>query len=216
MTAVIADTCKNALLDSAVAGGLTAGTPFLALHTAFPPTVNPGNEVTGGSPAYARKATTFNAASAGAKAIAAAQTFDVPGGGTTVRAVSLVDSSSGAATVRCWSPAGASARRAFSVDSAGVTADLLFSPAHGLTTNDRVLVWPTIGAALPTGLAEDTEYFVIATGLTTDAFSVSATQGGAAVNITAIGDGDVQKFVAEVFGGQGTYQVSAYSVSLPG
>lgn len=211
MTAVIPDACKNALLDSAVAAGLLT-TPFLSLHTGFPPAG--GNEVTGGSPAYARKSFTWSAASAGSKAISAAQTFDVPAG-TTVRAVAVYDAST-AGTQKCWSPAGASARRAFSVDSAGVTANDLFSPAHGLTTNDRVLFWPTVGAGLPTGLAEDTEYFVIATGLTTDAFRVSTTQGGSAVDITAIGDGDVQKFVAEVFAGQGTYQVSAFTVSLPG
>lgn len=211
MTAVITDACKNALLDSAVAAGLTT-TPFLSLHTGFPPAG--GNELTGGSPAYARKSFTWSAAAAGAKSISAAQTFDVAAA-TTVRAVAVYDAST-SGTQKCWSPAGASARRAFSVDSAGVTNNDLFSPAHGLVANDRVLVWPTIGAALPTGLAEDTEYFVISTGITTDSFRVSATQGGSAVDITAIGDGDVQKFVAEVFAGQGTYQVSTFTVSLPG
>jgi hypothetical protein len=211
MTAVITDACKNALLDSAVAAGLLT-TPFLSLHTAFPPAG--GNEVTGGSPAYARKSITWSAAAAGAKSISAAVTFDIPAG-TTVRAVANYDAST-AGTQKCWSPAGASARRAFSVDSAGVTNNDLFSPAHGLVANDRVLVWPTIGAGLPTGLAEDTEYFVIATGLTTDSFRVSTSQGGSAVDITAIGDGDVQKYVAEVFAGQGTYQVTNFTVSLPG
>lgn len=211
MTAVITDACANALLDSAVAAALNGGTPHLSAHTAFPPTT--GNEVTGGSPAYARQAITWAAASGRARAISGTETFDIPAG-TTVRAIAVYDAAS-AGTQKAWSPAGASARRAFSVDSAGVTNNDIFSPAHGLAANDRVLVWPTIGAVLPTGLAEDTEYFVIATGLTTDAFRVSTTQGGSAVDITAIGDGDVQKYVAEVFGGQGTYQVSAFSVSLP-
>ncbi len=62
MTNVLPDATKNALLDSAVAGGLLT-TPFLSLHTAFPPST--GNEVTGGSPAYARKSVTWSAASAG-------------------------------------------------------------------------------------------------------------------------------------------------------
>lgn len=215
MSSVLLTATKNALLDSAVAGSLSAGTPFLALHTGFPPAVNPGNEVTGGSPAYARKAVTFSAASGGSKDIAAAQTFDVPAS-TTVRAVSLCDSASGAAAVRAWSPAGASARRAFDVTAAGVTANTIDSPAHGLVAGNSVLVWATIGAALPTGLAEDTEYFVIAAGLTTDVFSLSATLGGSAIDITTIGDGDVQKFTPEVFAGQGTYQVTAFPVSLPG
>jgi hypothetical protein len=211
MTAVLTDLCKNALLDSAVAAGLTT-TPFLSLHTGFPPAG--GNELTGGSPAYARKSFTWSAASAGAKSSSAAQTFDVAAS-TTVRAVAVYDAST-AGTQKAWSPAGASARRAFSVDSAGVTNNDIFSPAHGLAAGNSVLFWPTIGAVLPTGLAEDTEYFVIATGLTTDAFRVSTTLGGSAVDITAIGDGDVQKFTPEVFAGQGTYQVTTFTVSLPG
>jgi len=218
MTAVLPDATKNALLNSAAAGGLVTSGSHLSLHTAFPPTVNPGNEVTGGSPAYARKAATWTANAATgiiSPTTGIPATFDIPAG-TTVRAVGVLTSASGAGTVLAWSPAGASARRAFSVDAAGVTNDDIFSPAHGLVAGNSVLFWPTIGAVLPTGMAEDTEYFVIAAGLTTDSFRVSATLGGATIAITAIGDGDVQRFVPEVFAGQGTYQVSAYSVSLPG
>lgn len=214
MTAVIPDTTKNALLDSAVSGGLVTSGTHLAAFTAFPPTIG-SNEVNGGSPAYARKAITWSSAAAGAKAIAAAQTFDVPAG-TTIRAIGVCSALS-AGSVITWAPAGASARRAMSVtDSTDVTNNDIWSPAHGLAAGDRVLFWATIGAGLPGGLSEDTEYFVIATGLTTDSFRVSTTSGGSAVDITSIGDGDVQKYVAEVFAGQGTYQVSAFNVSLPG
>lgn len=200
---------KIAALDSAVANAIGT-TTHLGLHTALGAA---GAEVAGGSPAYARKAITWNTGT-NPKTIAAAVTFDVPAG-TTVMAVQAWSAST-AGTSRAWQPAGNLARRAFSVDSAGVTANLIFSPAHGVTTNDRVVFWPTIGAVLPTGLAEDTGYFVISTGLTTDAFSVSTTLGGGAVDITAIGDGDLQKFVPEVFAGQGTYQVTSFDVSLPG
>lgn len=211
MTAVLPDATKNALLDSAVAGGLTT-TPFMSLHTAFPP--SGANEVIGGSPAYARLSFTFSAASAGAKSSSAAKTFDVPAG-TTVRAVATYDAST-SGTQKAWSPVGASARRAISVDATGVTNNDVFSPAHGLVAGNSVLFWATVGASLPTGLSEDTEYFVISTGLTTDSFRVSTTLGGSAVDITAIGDGDVQKFTPEVFAGQGTYQVTTFTVSLPG
>jgi hypothetical protein len=206
---VYTDVMKNAMLDSAVAGA--PGTAlWLGLHTTLGAS---GTEVTGGSPAYARKAITWQAASAGSKDITAAVTFDVPAG--TIHAVQLWSANT-AGVSRAWLPAGSAARRAFSVDSAGVTSNLIFSPAHGLTTDNRVVFWPTIGAVLPTPLAEDTSYWVIATGLTTDAFSVSTTQAGAAVDLTAIGDGDVQKYVPEVFGAQGTYQVSSFAVSFPG
>lgn len=213
MSAVLTDACKNACLDSAVSGA--PGTAlFLGLHTTLG---QAGTEVTGGSPAYARKAITWQAAgavTAGAKDITAGVTFDVPAG-TTVRGVGLWSAST-AGTIRSWSPAGASARRAFSVDTTGLTADDVFSPAHGLVAGNSVAFWPTIGAVLPTGMSEDTEYFVIAAGLTTDSFRVSTTLGGSTINITAIGDGDVQKFTPEVFAGQGTYTVSSYTVILPG
>lgn len=216
MTNTLPDATKNALLNSAVSGGLITSGTHLALFTAFPPTIG-SNEVSGGSPAYARKAITHTAtASAGAISPSSGlpATFDVPAG-TTVRAVGVCSALT-AGTLIAWSPAGASARRAFSVDSAGVTNNDLYSPAHGLAAGDSVLLWATIGAGLPTGLAEDTQYFVIATGLTTDSFRVSATLGGSAIDITAIGDGDVQKFVPEVFAGQGQYVVSNYTTSLPG
>ncbi len=210
MSAILTDVCKNAMLDSAVAGA--PGTAlFLGLHTTLG---SAGTEVTGGSPAYARKAITWNAAATGSKDITAAVTFDVPTG-TTVRAVQLWSLST-AGTSRAWIPAGSTARRAFSVIAGDLAGNTIQSPGHGLSAGQSVVFWPTIGAALPTGLVEDTEYFVIATGLTTDVFEVSATLGGAAVDITAIGDGDVQKFTPEVFAGQGTYQVSSYPISLPG
>jgi hypothetical protein len=211
VSAILTNATKNALLDSAATGSLTQGTPFLGLHTALG---NGGAEVTGGSPAYARKAITWNAAASGSKDIAAAQTFDVPAG-TTVRAVQLWDAST-AGTSRAWMPAGSTARRAISVVAADLAGNTIQSPAHGLSAGQSVVFWATIGAALPTGLSEDTEYFVIAAGLTADVFEVSATLGGSAVDITAIGDGDVQKFTPEVFAAQGTYQVTSFAVSLPG
>lgn len=213
MTAVLPDTTKNALLNSAATNGLLTSGVDLALFTAFPPTIG-SNEVTGGSPAYARKAIAFTATAAAGSITPSSglpATFDVPA--ITVRAAAVVTAPT-AGSIIAWSPVNASARRAITVNAAGVTADTIDSPAHGLANGDHVLVWATIGAGLPTGLSEDTEYFVV--GATTDTFQLSLTSGGAAINITAIGDGDVQKFVPEVFAAQGTYQVSTYSVALPG
>lgn len=52
--------------------------------------------------------------------------------------------------------------------------------AHGLLENDTIVLATT--GALYTGLTAGTTYYVIAGGLTADAFEVSATEGGAAVN----------------------------------
>lgn len=52
--------------------------------------------------------------------------------------------------------------------------------AHGLIAGDKVSFTTT--GALPTGLAANTDYFVISGGLTADAFEVSTSRGGSAVN----------------------------------
>ena len=60
---------------------------FASLHTANPGSTG-SDEVTGGSPAYARMALTWNAASAGSKTLSNTPTFDVPAS-TTVTHVGL-------------------------------------------------------------------------------------------------------------------------------
>jgi hypothetical protein len=52
--------------------------------------------------------------------------------------------------------------------------------SHGLAVGDCVSFSTT--GALPTGLTAGTTYYVIASGLTTNAFEVSTTSGGSAVN----------------------------------
>jgi hypothetical protein len=69
----------------------------------------------------------------------------------------------------------------------GNTDDTILSYAHGLAADQRVFVLAAPGALLPAGLAENTAYFVLASGLTADAFQLSLTSGGAAINITAGG-----------------------------
>lgn len=59
--------------------------------------------------------------------------------------------------------------------------------AHGLAAGDAVVFAST--GALPTGLTAGTTYYVIAAGLVTNAFEVSATVGGAAINTSSAGSG---------------------------
>jgi len=72
------------------------------------------------------------------------------------------------------------------VIAADVTANTLTSSNHGLVNDDRVRVEVMPGTGtIPTGLAENTTYWVV--GSTNDTFQLSATQGGAAIDITAEG-----------------------------
>lgn len=59
---------------------------------------------------------------------------------------------------------------------------------HGLVAG-QVVKFANVGGALPGGLAVDTTYYVLASGLTSVDFQVSATFGGAAVNLTSAGSG---------------------------
>jgi hypothetical protein len=76
MPAGLTAATRDSMLDQA---GTLIG--YLSLHTADPSTTG-ANEVSGGSPAYARKATTWNASSGGSKTAATLPTFDVPAGTT--------------------------------------------------------------------------------------------------------------------------------------
>lgn len=63
---------KHLMLD-----GFAASAVYVSLHTADPGTTGT-SEVTGGSPAYARKSLSWAAASSGSKASSANVVFDVP------------------------------------------------------------------------------------------------------------------------------------------
>ncbi|CDZ89074.1 phage tail fiber protein [Rhodococcus ruber] len=63
----------------AVAVAATGQGSWISLHTADPTTVG-NNEVTGGSPAYARKQTTWTAGSSDGTVVGTEVEFDVPAG----------------------------------------------------------------------------------------------------------------------------------------
>lgn len=67
------------------------------------------------------------------------------------------------------------------------TSDLITSTAHGRAVGDRIRVSST--GTLPAGLSAHTDYFLIASGFTVDAFKVSLTLGGSVVDITTTGSG---------------------------
>jgi hypothetical protein len=82
-----------------------------------------------------------------------------------------------------WTPVSKVANCTISNASPGVVS----LTAHGLVAGDAV-VFSTTGA-LPTGLTVGTVYYVISAGLTANAFEVSATAGGSAINTSSAGSG---------------------------
>lgn len=83
MASALTTSGKNILLDS------DANWPpaYASVHNVDAPTDNT-TEPSGGSPAYARKAITWSAASSGSKAVSGTLVFDVPAG-FTVKSVGL-------------------------------------------------------------------------------------------------------------------------------
>lgn len=65
--------------------------------------------------------------------------------------------------------------------------DLFTSTAHGLVAGDRLIFTTT--TTLPAGLALNTTYYVIASGLTANDFKVSATLAGTTIDATDTGTG---------------------------
>jgi len=205
--------CQRMLdrMDETSPGGAGVGATHGSLHTAY--STSGANELTGGTPAYARKPATWAAASARSKVMSASLGFDVAAG-TTVRWVGFYDALT-VGTFLGMTPNGGGVPQPFAVNAAGVTSNTVDAPSHGFAAGQSVVVWAAnTGEPLPTPLAEGTVYWVIATGLTTDALQLSATSGGSAIDLTAAGAGFLQRIVEETFGAQGTLTVTSATLTL--
>lgn len=184
---MLTPSARNQLLDA-------TDCAFASLHSDYPGTTQ-ANEITGGSPAYARKGITFASAASGSKASSNAQVFDVPAG-STIRWIGGSTAVS-AGTGRSVSPNGAVPQE-FETD---VTADKIQIKAHGYIADQKLVFY---GGTVPGGLTAGVIYFAKAPG--TDDFQVAATAGGSAIDLTSQAGTDcvVSKIVEEIYGGQGT------------
>lgn len=163
-------------------------------------------EVTGGS--YARQAVTWTAAASSVRDNNATLSIPIPAGVTV-----LVGGVWDALTVgnsQGFFQIGSTARGVGTVVTAA--GDAISSNGHGLANTNRVFVSTVAGEALPAGLSATTLYFVV--GATTDTFQLSLTSGGAAVDITALGDLAWFRTVPETFGSAGTLSISANALDL--
>ena len=173
-----------------------------SLHTGFPGTTG-ANEVTGGSPAYARKAITINASSGGSRSLNAAVTFDVPA--CTVKWIGLWNST---AFVGCAPNGGATPKNFMAVPS----TDLIQSTGHGWVDGQKIVFF---NGTAPGGLTEGTTYFV--RDATADAFKVTATSGGVAIDITSAAGYQcvVCALTEDVYSSQGTHQLASTTATIP-
>jgi hypothetical protein len=163
-------------------------------------------EVAGGS--YARQAVTWTAAASGVRDNNAQLTIPIPAG-TTVFVGGIWD----AATVGNsdgFFQIGSTLRGAGTVVTAA--GDFISSNGHGLVNTDRVFVSSVASEALPAGLSATVLYFVV--NKTTDTFQLSLTSGGAAVDITALGDLAWFKTVPETFSSAGNLVIATGALDV--
>lgn len=74
----------------------------------------------------------------------------------------------------------------------GATSDTITIPGlTGVSVNDKIAFFPIPGSTLPTGITEGTVYFVLT--VATNDITISTTQGGSTLDITAAGAGYAYK-----------------------
>lgn len=189
---------RDQILDwvwNADATGIPTGDLFLQLHSGDPNATGASNQV-----AHTRVTIPVGASASGL--VQNTGNVDVTTGIPTVSGDGIWGWSAfdAVSAGNCWWwGVLATAEGVADAGAAEVTSNLFHSAAHGLAANDRVAFYsvpqaPGGAIAGPSliGTGTGVLYYVIATGLTTDVFSVSTTQGGAALDLT--GDGTLRWF----------------------
>lgn len=199
------DNGKNAMLNA-----LTALVTYCGLHSGIPD-ASGSNEISGGSPAYARKAITWATAASGSAAKnGTSPVFDVPAS-TTVYFVGWWGAIT-TGTFYGYAPCNGGTVKGVGV--AVASTDVITSYAHGLLDTEQVTLQTVNGEAIPTGLGATTVYFV--RDKTTDTFKLATTSGGTAINITTDGELAFQKVIPEVFASQATFTLTTGTMELNG
>ena len=193
------DAYKNAINDH----GDTIAT-HTSIHTDW--SASGANEATGGSPAYARQATAFDASASGEMAMTGTEVFDLAA--DTYHFVGIWSAVTAGTFYGMFPMGGGTANPPVPFFGRN-TGDVIVSDAHGFSDTENVVLF---GPNLPTGVTEGTVYFVI-TASAND-FQVSLTEGGAAVVITVDGEGIAQRVAPEILNAQGTLTINTATLGL--
>jgi hypothetical protein len=200
---------QNAVLEKTLQNvPYTVTNAFLSLHTADPGETG-ASEVSGGG--YARQKCLFLGPSTGIKTSSEIVNFTLMPSATVI-AFALWDAlSAGNPLYIGWLGAVGEGPKPFICDD--VAADTIKAPVHGYGDGDRVFISVEIGATTaPAPLVSGTVYFVRSADA--DAFQLSATSGGAAINITGKGSGLVQRVTPKIINGGDTLTLQPGQLSV--
>lgn len=175
-------------------GSATAGNLYLSLHTADPGEAGDQTSSEASYTGYARQAVPRNSGGTGwtrtisTMANAAAVLFPENSGSSQTQLwLGIGTASSGAGVLLYRIPLAAANPLAF----VAATSDTISVPGSSFVVDDRVVFHALPGSTLPTGITEGTVYFV-KTVSGTD-ITISATSGGATIDLTAAGAGLAQE-----------------------
>jgi hypothetical protein len=182
---------------------------YASLHSAYSATG--ANELTGGSPAYARELITWAAAAGEAvssSSIAAA--FNVPAS-STVAWVGIWSAATGG-VFGGMGPNGATTSNSYLFACPTASPGVFTAPGTAYANGQTVVLFPGVGSGIPAGFTAGTIYYVVSvSGIT---FQLAATSGGSGINATAAGSGIVQAINVESFVAQGTATLSTETLSI--
>lgn len=196
----------DALANTAPSVNLIA---YASLHSSYSATG--GNEITGGSPAYARVALTWAAANTGTgqKSLSATPgAFNVPAS-STIAYVGLWSALT-AGTFSGMGPNGGAVQYAFTASQASPAS--FSAPGTAYAANQTVVLFPGPGGNLPSPFTAGTVYYAVS--VSGSVFSLSATSGGAGINSTTNGSGIIQAITLESYGAQGNFTLSADTLAI--
>lgn len=164
---------------------------FVALHTADPGEAGDQttNEATYTGYARASVARTAGGWTVSTNSVVNAAIVNFPactGGSNTLTHWSVGVASSGASKILYSGPLG-SAPKVFTA----TVADTLTIPGHALSVNDQISMYSNPAATLPVGITEGVVYFVKT--VSGNDITISTTQGGAQLDVTAAGGGTLFK-----------------------
>ena len=144
-----------------------------------------GTEVAGGS--YARQAVTWVTAASGLTDNNGALSIPIPAS-TTVQALGIYDAVSGG-NLLAYVPIGSSGLLRGIAEVTDTTNNIVTSAGHGLSADNRVMVWQVADEAFPASTPSLlTTVLYYAATITTDTFKLSTTASGAnIVDITGLG-----------------------------
>ncbi len=176
----------------------TAGSLYIALHTSSPGEAGDQTTNEAAYTNYVRKGVVRTASgwarSGSTMDNVAKITFAKAGAASseTERWVSIGTASSGAGVLLYYAPLStAGASWAFATDD--TAGDTITIPGHSLAVSDQVIFTALEGSSLPTGITEGTAYFVKT--VVSETITISTTDGGSTLNITAAGAGRAWRHV---------------------